>query len=108
VTAIIDRNHLKAMDDVERAKWMEPLCERWQTFGWVVREIDGHNLQQICDALDWAGEPREQPAMIIAQTVKGKGVSIFEGQAKFHNAQITEEQLTQAMAELNQKLAEVG
>jgi len=108
VTAIIDRNHLKAMDDVERVKWMEPLCERWQTFGWVVREIDGHNLQQICDALDWAGEPREQPAMIIAQTVKGKGVSFFEGQARFHNAQITEEQLAQAVAELNLKLAEKG
>jgi transketolase len=100
VTAIIDRNHLKAMDDVERTKWMEPLCERWQTFGWVVREVDGHNLREICDALDWASEPREAPAMIIAHTVKGKGVSIFEGQAKFHNAAITEEQLQQALGEL--------
>ena len=108
VTAIIDRNHLKAMDDVERTKWMEPLCERWETFGWVAREIDGHNMQQICDALDWASEPREKPAMIIAQTIKGKGVSFFEGQAKYHNAQITEDQLVQAVAELNLKLAEKG
>lgn len=100
VTALIDRNHLKAMDDVERTKWMEPLCERWQTFGWVVREVDGHNLREICDALDWAGEPREQPAMIIAHTIKGKGVSFLEGQAKFHNAAITDEQLQQALGEL--------
>jgi transketolase len=100
VTAIIDRNHLKAMDDVERTKWMEPLCERWQTFGWVVREVDGHNLREICDALDWASEPREQPALILAHTIKGKGVSIFEGQAKFHNAAITDEQLQQALGEL--------
>ncbi len=108
VTAIIDRNHLKSQDDPECAKWLEPLCDRWQAFGWAVREIDGHNLQQICDALDWATEPREQPAMIIAQTIKGKGVSFFEGQAKYHNAQITEEQLAQALAELNLKLAEEG
>ncbi len=100
VTAIIDRNHLKAMDDPERTKWMEPLAERWRTFGWVAREIDGHNLREICDALDWATEPRSEPAMIIANTIKGKGVSIFEGQAKFHNAAISDEQLQLALAEL--------
>ena len=100
VTAIIDRNHLKAMDDPERTKWMEPLRERWRTFGWVAREIDGHNLREICDALDWATEPRSEPAMIIANTIKGKGVSFFEGQAKFHNSAITDEQLQLALAEL--------
>lgn len=108
VTAIIDRNRLKAMDEAERSKWMDPLVERWATFGWAVREIDGHDLRQICDALDWATEPRPQPAMIVANTVKGKGVSFLENQAKFHNAQITEEQLQQAMAELSAALDEKG
>lgn len=100
VVAIIDRNQLKAMDEAERTKWMEPLCERWQTFGWEAREIDGHDLGQICDALDWATEPRAQPAMIIAHTIKGKGVSFLEGQAKYHNAMLSEEQLALALAEL--------
>lgn len=103
VVAIIDRNRLKAMDEAERTKWMDPLCARWETFGWVAREIDGHNMREVVDALDWATEPRQQPAMIIAHTVKGKGVSFFEGQAKFHNAQITDEQLAAALAELTAK-----
>ena len=108
VTAIIDRNLLKAMDETERTKWMEPLNERWQTFGWVVREIDGHDLRQICAALDWATEPRSAPAMIIAHTVKGKGVSFLEGQARYHNAAINDEQLQQALGELSAALGEKG
>ena len=103
VTAIIDRNRLKSMDEAESAKCMDPMCERWQTFGWVVREIDGHDLREICAALDWANEPRSEPAMIIAHTIKGKGVSFMEGQAKYHNAAISDEQLQQALDELSPK-----
>ena len=96
------------MDNPSTTKMMDPMDERWQTFGWVTREIDGHDMAQICDALDWATEPRSQPAIIIANTIKGKGVSFFEGQAKFHNSQITDEEFQRALAELSPAVAERG
>ena len=105
VVAIIDRNRLKAMDETACGKSLDPLPDRWAAFGWAVREIDGHDLAAICDALDWATE-RDRPAAIIANTVKGKGVSIFEGQAKFHNAAVTEAQLQQALNEIKAAMAE--
>ncbi len=105
VVAIIDRNGLKAMDETACGKSLDPLPDRWAAFGWAVREIDGHDMQAICEALDWATE-QERPAVVIANTVKGKGVSFFEGQARFHNAPITEAQLQQALSELEAALAE--
>ena len=99
---------MKSQDNPNAAKIMDPMDARWQSFGWVTREIDGHDMSQICDALDWATEPRTQPAMIIANTVKGKGVSFFEGQAKYHNSQISEEEYQQALAELSLVGAEKG
>jgi transketolase len=104
VTAILDSNGLKASDETYCGKAMRPMSERWASFGWRVREIDGHDMGQICDALDWANEPSEAPAFIAARTVKGKGVSFMEGQAGFHNASITPEQMKQALAELQANL----
>jgi transketolase len=100
VTAIIDRNGLKGMDETACSKQMDPLPARWQSFGWITREIDGHDMRAICDALDWAEEDTNRPAIIIANTIKGKGVSFMEGQAGFHNAGITPAQLEQAIEEL--------
>jgi transketolase len=105
VVAIIDRNGLKAMDETECSKPLNPLSERWASFGWAVTEIDGHDLAAICRALDWADEQKEQPSMIIASTVKGKGVSFVEGQAGFHNAPMDEEQFERAIDELEAVLA---
>jgi transketolase len=104
VTAVIDRNRLKASDACDCGKCVDPLTQRWETFGWAATEIDGHDMEQICAALDWA-EAQTEPAVIIANTVKGKGVSFMEGQAGFHNAAITEEQYRQALAELEAALA---
>jgi transketolase len=105
VTAILDLNRLKAMDESSCSKSMEPQAARWTTFGWAVREIDGHDIGAICDALDWAESIPDQPKIIIAHTVKGKGVSVFENQAAFHNAAITPEQFELALAELDEKRA---
>jgi transketolase len=99
VVAIIDRNRLKAMDAPDCSKSMDPMAARWASFGWAVREIDGHDMAAICEALDWTDAAREQPSLIIANTVKGKGVSFIEGQAGFHNSPLTEEQYRQALAE---------
>lgn len=100
VTALVDCNGLKAMDACACSRAMEPLAARWAAFGWRTREIDGHDMAQICDALDWAETDPQVPAVIIAHTVKGKGVSFMEGKAQFHNAAISEEQHKQGLAEL--------
>jgi transketolase len=104
VTAIIDKNGLKAMDASDCGKVLEPLSERWKAFSWEVREIDGHDMAQICGALDWTSEANDAPRAIVAHTVKGKGVSFIENQASFHNAPITDEQYDKAMAELEADL----
>ncbi len=105
VTAIVDTNGLKAMDAPSCAKQMEPMAARWAAFGWHVREIDGHDMAQICAALDWAAETVDAPSAIVAHTVKGKGVSFIEGQPAYHNAALTPEQFAAAVAELEAQLA---
>lgn len=98
LTAIIDRNRLKAMDAADAAKPMEPMAERWYSFGWRVREIDGHNMAQICDALDWARTSDGPPSLIIAHTIKGKGIPFIENDPAYHNAVLTEKQIVEAQA----------
>jgi len=104
LVAVIDWNGLKAMDATSRGKLMEPMADRWAAFGWRVREIDGHDMAQICDALDWGDGSDAGPSLIIAHTVKGKGISFIEGKPEFHNAALTNEQIEQAIAELEARL----
>jgi transketolase len=98
--AMVDRNHLKSQGIVDDAKPLEPLAAKWQAFGWHTLAVDGHDLGQICDALDEAETVKGKPSIIIAETVKGKGVPFMEGQFQFHNAPISEEQLREAMLAL--------
>jgi len=107
LVAIIDCNRLKGMDATECSKLMEPMAERWASFGWAVRRIDGHDMAAICDALDWTDLNSQQPSAIIANTVKGKGVSFMEGQAGFHNSPLTEEQFQRALDETRAGLAQL-
>ena len=100
LVAVIDRNRFKAMDECDCGKELEPLAARWRDFGWAAREIDGHDMGAICDALDWAEGLGDRPSVIIANTVKGKGVSFMGGEAGFHNAAISEQQCHLALAEL--------
>lgn len=103
--AIIDCNGLKAMDCPDCAKSTGPMAERWRAFGWQVREIDGHAMQAICEGLDWAETNHDSPSLLIAHTVKGKGVSFMEGQPAFHNAMLSPEQMAQAVLELETRLS---
>ena len=107
VTAIIDRNRLKAMDAADGCKLMDPMTLRWVSFGWAVEEINGHDMRDVCDALDWACAQTVRPSVIVCNTVKGKGVSFLEGVAGFHNAPISEEQYGQAMQELTADLRQL-
>jgi len=105
LTALVDRNQLQAMGPTEERMAVEPLAEKWRSFGWETLEADGHDIGAICDALDAAAEVKGRPPVIIARTVKGKGVSFMEGQPGFHNAAITEDQFCAAVAELEARLA---
>jgi transketolase len=109
LTAIVDHNRLKAMDDASTCgKPLTQIAGRWASFGWNVREIDGHEMGQICAALDWATARTDAPGVIVAHTVKGKGVSFIENQPGFHNAAITEAQFEQAITELEARRQATG
>ena len=77
-----------------------PLPEKWRAFGWWVTEIDGHDIDSILEALKQVDTVKGQPRIIIAHTVKGKGISFAENQAAFHNGMFSQKQYDQAMREL--------
>jgi transketolase len=104
LVAIVDNNGLKAMNETMCGHELPPMVDRWASFGWAATEIDGHDMAAICQALDWSDEQYEQPSVIVANTVKGKGVSFVENQAGFHNAPMDEAQIERALAELEAQL----
>jgi transketolase len=97
----LDKNRLQAMGPVAERYNTNPLAEKWQAFGWHVAEVDGHNIREIIDTLDKVEEISGKPKIIIAHTVKGKGISFAENVAAFHNGELTKEQYDFANAELN-------
>ena len=101
ITAIIDRNMLQIDGDVEKVKALEPLADKLKAFNWNVVEIDGHDLNQVYDALKAAKEnSSDKPTAIIAHTTKGKGVSFMENQAGWHGKAPNDEEMEKALAEL--------
>jgi len=100
LTAILDRNRLQLDGFTESIMSLDPVSDKWRAFGWHVLEIDGHNMREILDALDAAEKIRHKPTVVIAHTVKGKGVSFMENQVKYHGEPLTEEQLGKALDEL--------
>ncbi|MHC4912873.1 MAG: transketolase [Planctomycetota bacterium] len=92
LTAILDKNEVQATGPIVERYDTNPHPEKWKAFGWHVIEIDGHDMSQVVDALDKADEVKGKPVMIVANTVKGKGVPFAEGKADFHHGIMTEEQ----------------
>jgi len=94
LTAIVDHNGIQLDGRCCDIMGIEPLADKWRAFNWQVIEIDGHNMKQILSALKEAGKVKGKPTVIIAHTVKGKGVGFMEGNVDFHgkapNAQETE------------------
>ena len=99
LTVIIDRNKLQIDGCTEVVMSLEPLDEKIKAFGWDVIEIDGHDYQQIYDAIE-KSKNSVNPTAIIANTIKGKGVSFIENQAGWHGKAPNDEQLEKALAEL--------
>lgn len=100
ITAILDFNGLQIDGKNEEVMNIHPIKEKWESFGWYVIEIDGHNFEEIIDAFDKADEIKNQPTMIIAKTIKGKGVSYMENQAGWHGSAPKDEEAKQALEEL--------
>ena len=77
------------------------LSDKIKSFGWDVREIDGHNMNEICNAIKWANNGSKGPMAIIANTIKGKGVSYMENNPSFHGKAPTDEELRMSLEELS-------
>jgi transketolase len=98
--AILDFNGCQIDGRCEDAMGIEPLAAKWQAFGWQVIEINGHDMQQILSAYEQAKKNKGKPTIIIARTVKGKGVSFMEGVVGFHGRAPTAEEAQKALKEL--------
>jgi transketolase len=101
LTAILDYNDVQLDGPVHEILPLEPLAEKWRAYNWNVIEINGHDVRQVLEALDLAGETHSGPSIIIAHTTKGKGVSFMENRAQWHGQAPTEAQLEQALLELS-------
>jgi len=98
--AILDYNRYQIDGRVDDIMNLEPIQAKWQAFGWYTIEIDGHNIAQILSAFEEAKTIKEKPSIIIAHTIKGKGVSFMENVVDFHGRPPTKEEETRALEEL--------
>jgi transketolase len=100
LAAILDRNRLQIDGHTAEVMSIEPIADKWKAFGWHTLEVDGHDIPQLLAAFTACKAVKGRPSMIIAHTVKGKGVSIFEGQKKYHGTAPNPEEYQQALKEL--------
>lgn len=100
LTGILDFNKYQLDGAIEDIQPLEPLVDKWEDFGWSVRRIDGHDLDEVVEALQWSRD-EDNASMIVADTVKGQGVSFMEGNNEFHGRAPTDEELEQALDELD-------
>lgn len=102
LVAIIDRNNLCVTDFTENFLGLNPLADKWKSFGWDVKSIDGHSFCDISNAFDYfTSRISGKPLVLIANTIKGKGISFIEGQSFSHTYIPKGEQLEQALRELS-------
>ncbi|MGB9613464.1 MAG: transketolase, partial [Candidatus Margulisiibacteriota bacterium] len=103
LTAIVDHNKYQIDGKVEEIKSLQPFAEKWKAFGWNVLSCDGHNMAQIIESLEKAEKTKGRPTVIIAETIKGKGVSFMEERPlEYHGRAPTPEEEQKALAELCQ------
>lgn len=98
--AVVDCNGLQIDGRVDDVMLIEPLAEKYRSFGWHVFEVDGHDMEKLLDAFSKAAAAKGKPSVIVARTVKGKGVSFMQDQAGWHGKAPNFEQLKAALAEL--------
>jgi transketolase len=100
LVAILDKNGLQATGQIIERYDTNPLAEKWEAFGWYVTQIDGHNVKEIISALEQVDKIKNRPKMIIAHTVKGKGIDFAEHIAAYHNGELNQEEFELACSKL--------
>lgn len=108
LTVILDYNGIQQTGATADVMPTEPITDKWRAFGWHVQEIHGHNVAEVLNALDRADEVHARPSVIVARTVKGKGVGFMEYDHRWHGQPPSDEQFAQAVAELEKEIAEAG
>jgi transketolase len=98
--AVLDNNGIQLDGFVKDIMGVEPVADKWRSFGWNVIECDGHDLGQVLDAYSSAMSAKGKPSIIIAKTVKGKGVSFMENDPNWHGNAPNDEQLAKALEEI--------
>jgi len=99
--AILDKNSLQISGNTTDIMNTDPVDKKFEAFGWEVRHVDGHNLQELKEAFDALPFVKGKPSLVIANTVKGKGVSYMENQAKWHHGVPSQQQYADAIQELD-------
>jgi transketolase len=107
LTAILDRNHLQNDYCVDDLMPIEPLADKWRAFGWRTVEVDGHRMEEVVPALEDARAFKGAPTIIIAHTVKGKGVSFMENVAEWHGKAPCKEEAEKALEEIRRCSCEI-
>jgi transketolase len=102
LTVIVDHNKISQSGRVEELLSIDPLADKWRAFGFEVREIDGHDMAQVVDALDALPLDSDRPTALIAHTVKGKGVSFAENTYLWHSNNVNDETYERALGELGE------
>ena len=97
---IVDRNRLSCDDFIDDIVSIDPLYKKWESFNWGTKVINGHNIEEIIRALNQIPFNRNKPSVIIANTIKGKGISFYENKRECHRIDITKKQSEQALKEL--------
>jgi transketolase len=100
LVCIIDRNKFQLDGSTEKIKSVEPIAEKWKAFGWNVIEIDAHNFKEILSAFKRSDKQRKKPTVIIANSVKGKGISFMENDNYYHHITLQRHELMKALKEL--------
>ncbi len=100
VCAIVDYNKVQENGPTNDIKNLEPLADKWRSFGWHVAEVIGHNFKSLIDGFNEFGKVKDKPFVMIAHTIKGKGVSFMEGDRNWHGKAPNKQQLEEALKEL--------
>jgi transketolase len=103
LVAMVDYNRLQSFGRVADVLDLEPFADKWRSFGWHVDSIDGHDVQQINEACQAAPRHAHKPTVLLANTIKGKGVSFMEDRLAWHYKSPDAQQLADALAELGEK-----
>jgi transketolase len=108
ITGILDYNGLQIDGTTDQVMSTSPLLDKWQAFGWHVIEVDGHNVEELIAAFAEARATKGKPTLLLAKTIKGKGISFMENQVGWHGNAPSAEQAEQALAELREEASHLG